>query len=103
MTITFFESVMQAATDVHCNKRKRVDSVGDDSVGQLPTNLVTATPLRIVKADFFQAHRGLNLLFASASAGANRSYYGSSYTSIWMPGSSTIMGSEYSSIKVGTG
>ena len=56
MTITFFESVMQAATDVHCNKRKRVDSVGDDSVGQLPTNLVTATPPRIVKADFFQAH-----------------------------------------------
>ena len=26
--------------------------------------------------------RGLNLLFASTSAGANRSYYGSSYTSI---------------------
>ena len=29
--------------------------------------------------------RGLNLLFASTSAGANRSYYGSSYTSIIGP------------------
>ena len=27
-------------------------------------------------------HRGLNLLFASTSAGANRSYYGSSYTTL---------------------
>ena len=56
MKTTFFESGMEAATDVHCNKRQRVDSVGDDSVGQLPTNLVTATPPRIVKANFFQAH-----------------------------------------------
>jgi hypothetical protein len=57
MTITFFESVMQAATDVHdCNKRQRADSVGDDSVGQLPTKLVTAPPPREVKANFFQAH-----------------------------------------------
>ena len=47
---------MQAATDVHCNKRQRVDSVGDDSVGQLPTKLVTAPTPREVKANFFHAH-----------------------------------------------
>lgn len=45
MKITFFEAGMEAATDVHCNKRQRVDSVGE-----LPTNA------RVVNANFFQAH-----------------------------------------------
>ena len=35
--------------------------------------------IRLVLLDYL---RGLNLLFASTSAGANRSYFGSSYTSI---------------------
>ncbi len=46
MKITFFESGMEAAsTNVHCNKRQRVE---------LPTKLVT-TP-RSVNANLFQAH-----------------------------------------------
>ncbi len=44
---------MQAATDVHCNKRQRVDSVVDDFVCQLPTKLVTAPPPREVKAPIY--------------------------------------------------
>ena len=41
---------MEAATDVHCNKRQRVDSAGE-----LPTNVV-ANPPRIVHAKNFQEH-----------------------------------------------
>ena len=37
---------------------------------------------RKLSADSENLGGGVNLLFASTSAGANRSYYGSSYTSI---------------------
>ena len=45
-------------------------------------SLQTSTSIRSRREGKHFVTRGLNLLFASTSAGANRSYYGSSYTSI---------------------